>query len=331
MENLVTDKYKNLSGLNILVTGGTGVIGSWLVKTLIDLKLNTVLLLWGNNENPTLKKHDILSNTTNIQGSLTNIELLKSIIKENNINLVFHLGAQAIVETAAQDPLTTFEHNIRGTYNLLEACRLHMDSINAIVVASSDKAYGTHQILPYTETTNLDGIYPYEVSKTCTDLLARSYAITYKMPISIARCGNVYGGGDLNWNRIIPGTIKDLIHNQAPIIRSDGTHLRDYIYVKDIIAGYLTLGSVTVSGLEYGQAFNFGNNAPISVLDLVNMITTAMNISHLEPIITNTAKGEIHSQYLDSTKAKHDLNWEPSYSLEQGLKSTIEWYTEFLS
>lgn len=331
MENLVTVLPQNLSGLNVLVTGGTGVIGAWLLKKLVEFNLNTTVLIWGDYENPELVGNDTLSKTNNIYGSLTDLNFLKSSIKEHEIDIVYHLGAQAIVETAANNPLTTFESNIRGTYNLLEACRSSQQNLKAIVVASSDKAYGTHGNLPYTETTSLNGIYPYEVSKSCTDLLSRSYAITYDMPIAIARCGNVYGGADLNWNRIVPGTINDLYYDRSPLIRSDGTHLRDYIYVKDIVDAYISLSLATLSGIPNGEAFNFGNNNPVSVLDLVDKISDLMGKNHIKPTIENSAIGEIHSQYLDSSKAKQMLNWEPNYSLEKGLTETIEWYTTFLS
>lgn len=323
--------YTNLSGLNVLVTGGTGVIGAWLLKRLVEVQINTTVLLWDDHKNPELEKNSTLTKTTNIHGTLTDINLLKSIIQEHDINLIYHLGAQAIVESAFNDPFTTFESNIRGTYNLLEACRSHNTNIQGIIVASSDKAYGTHKNLPYTENTGLNGLFPYEVSKSCTDLLARSYAITYDMPISIARCGNVYGGGDLNWNRIIPGTILELFNERAPIIRSDGTHLRDYIYVEDIIDAYITLSSATISGIAPGQAFNFGNNNPVSVLDLVNAISLHMGNTHLTPVIKDSAKGEIHSQYLDSSRAQEILDWEPKYSLSAGLQQTIKWYIEYLS
>ena len=331
MENLVTEPSDKLLGLNVLVTGGTGVIGFWLLKKLITLKLNTTVLLWDHANNREPELNELLESTYNIHGSLTDIKLLNSLIEKQNINIVFHLGAQAIVEKGLADPFTTFESNIRGTYNLLEACRTHNQTIKSIVVASSDKAYGTHSQLPYTESTSMNGIYPYEVSKSCTDLLARSYALTYNLPVSIARCGNVYGGGDLNWNRIIPGTIKNLINNQNPIIRSDGSHLRDYIYVQDIVDGYISLGSATISDLPNGEAFNFGNNNTISVIDLVTAISKSMDKMHLTPDITNTAIGEIHSQYLDSSKAKQVLNWEPAFSLEDGLEQTIKWYTEFFA
>jgi len=327
----VNISQKELSGLNVLVTGGTGVIGAWLLKRLVNLGVNTTTLIWGEYQNPELVKNNILSQTTNVYGTLTDINLLKSTLRDHKINLVFHLGAQAIVETAFADPLTTFESNIRGTYNLLEACHEAGQNIKGIIVASSDKAYGTHQTLPYTEHTSLNGVYPYEVSKSCTDLLSRSYAITYSMPISIARCGNVYGGADLNWNRIIPGTIRDLFNERSPIIRSDGTHLRDYIYVEDIVNAYITLSLATMSGISPGEAFNFGNNDPVSVVDIVKKISVCMNKTHIDPVIENSAKGEIHSQYLDSTKAKKLLFWEPKYSIKEGIQETVSWYTKYLS
>jgi CDP-glucose 4,6-dehydratase len=331
MENMVASKIQNLQNANVLVTGGTGIIGSWLVEELLSHNINSNLIIWGEIENPKFTTSSMLTKTNNLYGSLTDFEFIKSCIINNKIDVVFHLGAQAIVETAYDDPLTTYESNIRGTYNLLEACRISTTPVKAVIVASSDKAYGTHEKLPYTENTNLQGVFPYEVSKSCTDLIAQSYAATYNLPVGIARCGNVYGGGDMNWNRIVPSTIADLFNNKAPIIRSDGSNLRDYIYVKDIVDAYITLAETVLAGSEYGQAFNFGNNQPLSVIDIVKTISNLMNKEELSPQILNSAHGEIHSQYLDCTKAKQILNWQPSYSLKNGMSETINWYNEFLS
>lgn len=322
---------QSLSDQRVLVTGGTGIIGSWLVDALEKQNVETYKLIWDQELLRNTPQNHITSNATEIHGTLTDINILSKAINEHKITVVFHLGAQAIVETAFLDPLQTFETNIRGTYNLLEACRVSKSDLKSIVIASSDKAYGTHNTLPYEEDFGLRGIYPYEVSKSCTDLIARSYAISYNLPISIARCGNVYGGGDLNWNRLIPGTIRDLINNRNPVIRSDGSFLRDYIYVKDIVNAYISLALNTMAGTKYGEAFNFGNNNPISVLDLVNTITNIMDKTHLKPYIQNVAQGEIHSQYLNSEKAKRILNWDPVYSLKEGLTETINWYSNIIT
>ena len=228
-------------------------------------------------------------------------------------------------------PLQTFEANIRGTYNLLEVCRIHRQLVNRIVIASSDKAYGPHDELPYTEDMQLQGRHPYEVSKSCTDLIAQCYAHTYQLPVCIARCGNIFGGGDLNWSRLVPSTIRSVLRNQRPILRSDGSFLRDYIYVKDAAGAYLCLARAMEKEGVSGQAFNFSPEVPLSVLDVVQQITKMMGREDLTPDIRNTAQGEIPSQYLDSTKAHQLLEWKPQWSIEDGMQETIEWYRDFLN
>ncbi|MGI8710737.1 MAG: GDP-mannose 4,6-dehydratase, partial [Acidimicrobiales bacterium] len=271
-----------------------------------------------------------------ISGELENFWTLERAINRHEIDTVFHLGAQPIVDMAHRFPLQTFEANIRGTYNLLEVCRIHRQLVNRVVIASSDKAYGPHDELPYTEEMELRGRHPYEVSKSCTDLIAQCYAHTYQLPVCIARCGNIFGGGDLNWSRLVPATIRSILRGQRPILRSDGTFLRDYIYVKDASGAYLCLAqamenaSASVPNVS-GEAFNFSPEAALSVLDVVGQITKMMGREDLTPDIRNTAQGEIPSQYLDSTKARRMLNWKPQWSMEDGMRETIDWYRNFLN
>ena len=236
------------------------------------------------------------------------------------------MAAQAIVGTANRSPLSTFESNIKGTWNILEACREHK-LIERIVVASSDKAYGDQKKLPYTEDSPLLGSYPYDASKACADILTRAYHNTYQLPVAVTRLANTYGGGDLNFSRIIPDTIRAILKNQSPIIRSDGTPIRDYMYVKDAASAYITLAENVHRKEVVGQAFNFGTNTPISVIDLVKKMLKIAN-SKLKPIIKGKgkSKGEIDKQYLGSEKAKKMFNWKPQYSIDEGLKETIEWY-----
>jgi CDP-glucose 4,6-dehydratase len=226
--------------------------------------------------------------------------------------------------------LETFESNIRGTYNVLEACRVHADQVKRIAVASSDKAYGDYQGTPYTEDMPLVGRHPYDVSKTCTDFIAQAYAYTYELPITIARCGNIYGGGDLNWTRLVPGTIRSLRQGEPPRIRSDGSYVRDYLYVKDAASAYLTLAEHAPEEGVRGEAFNFSAGNPQSVLELVGHIARLMGKRHLQPRILNSAKHEIARQVLSSDKAHDRLGWRPRYTLEQGLVETIDWYSGYL-
>jgi CDP-glucose 4,6-dehydratase len=234
------------------------------------------------------------------------------------------------VAVAHRNPLPTLEANIRGTYHLLEACRLHRALVRRIVIASSDKAYGASTALPYTEDMPLQGQHPYEVSKSCADLIAQAYYHTYGLPVTIARCGNIYGGGDLNWSRIIPGTILSFTRGERPIIRSDGSYLRDYIYVKDVSRAYLRLAERLDDSRVLGQAFNFSPEKALTVLELVESLRRLMRCMHLAPDVRNTAQGEIHSQYLSSAKARQILDWQPEFTLEAGLAETVRWYQDYL-
>ena len=218
---------------------------------------------------------------------------------------------------------------MRGTWNVLEACRLHPDLVKRVVVASSDKAYGEHDALPYTEEMPLQGRYPYEVSKSCADLITQSYYHTYGLPVAVARCGNIYGGGDLNWSRIVPGTIRSLLRGESPVLRSDGKFIRDYIYVKDVSSAYLRLAEGLSAPEVRGQSFNFSPESPVTVIEIVNMIRRLAQCEHIQPTILNSAKGEIRNQYLSSAKAAEVLGWKPAYTLEKGLKETLAWYVKF--
>jgi len=250
-------------------------------------------------------------------------------IASHDIEVVFHLGAQAIVGSAFKAPLDTFESNIRGTYLLLEAC-WQIGGVESIVIASSDKAYGTSSVLPYTEEMPPLGVNPYDVSKSCADLLSQSYFASYGLPIVIARCGNIFGGGDLNWSRIIPHTIRSFFENRRPQVRSDGTFTRDYIYIEDVVSAYVLLAEKINESNVMGEAFNFAPSSPHSVLEVIRCVAKVMGCEHLKPEILAIAKGEIRDQYLNCEKAKRLLGWQPAYDLEGGIEKTVQWYENYL-
>jgi len=314
----------------VLVTGGSGFIGSWLVKAFIELGSNVFVFVRDLDPQSEFFRSGDYLNTSIVQGELEDFRALKRAINEHEVEFVFHLGAQAIVGVAHRDPLQTFESNIRGTYNLLEACLQCRHLITGVVVASSDKAYGTKSTLPYKESMALEGTYPYEVSKSAADLISSAYASTYQLPITIARFGNVYGGGDLNWSRIIPDTIRSCLQGKPLIVRSDGTYVRDYIYVKDAVQAFIRLAENVDRSEVMGEAFNFSPGKPVTVLAVVDQIRRLIGCE-LEPQILNSTAGEIHSQYLDSSKAERVLGWRPAFSLEEGLSETITWYREYLN
>lgn len=314
----------------VLVTGATGIVGSWLVKSLLEKGAFVVTLIRDWNPQSELIRSGDVKRTTVVSGELENYQALERAISENEIDTVFHLGAQPLVGIALRSPLPTFEANIRGSYHVLEACRIHKNLVKRIVVASSDKAYGDVDLLPYTEEMPPLGRFPYDVSKSCTDLLARSYSQTYDLPVTIARCGNIYGGGDLNWSRIVPGTIRSFLKQESPIIRSDGKFTRDYIFVLDVVQAYLLLALHAQEEGVRGEAFNFSGERPWTVLEIVQSIRKLMGCDHVDPIILNQVNAEIRDQYLDSSKAKRILKWAPLYSLEKGLDETIAWYKIFL-
>lgn len=314
---------------HVFITGAAGFVGSWLTRALARQGSYVVALIHDWDPQSELIRSGTINKVHVVNGALEGYATLERAINEHEIDTIFHLGAQAIVTVANRSPLPTFETNIRGTYNLLEACRIHKNMIKRVVVASSDKAYGDSDVLPYTEDMPPLGRYPYDVSKSCTDLLAQAYWHTYQLPVGIARCGNVYGGGDLNWSRIVPGTIRSLIENQAPIIRSDGTFIRDYIYIEDVVGAYIDLAQALDRSEIHGEAFNFSSESHLSVIEIVNAIRRLMDREELEPIILNEVKIEIKDQYLSSEKAQKLLAWGHRYSLEEGVRKTITWYQEF--
>lgn len=310
------------------VTGATGLVGSWLVKRLVEAGADVVCLVRDWVPQSELVRTGLLERVKVVRGDIREQATLERVLGEYEIDTVIHLAAQTIVTIANRNPVSTFESNIMGTWNLLEACR-RSPKVRQVVLASSDKAYGDQELLPYTEDTPLRGEHPYDVSKSCADLIARTYAITYDLPIAITRCGNFYGGGDLNWNRIIPGTIRSILRGQNPVIRSNGKYVRDYFYVEDGAAAYMLLAEQLASkpGLK-GDAFNFSNEIQMTVSEIVDRIISLMG-SDLKPQVLNETNNEILHQYLSADKARAQLGWKPLFDLDEGLARTITWYREF--
>lgn len=312
-----------------LVTGATGLVGNWLVRRLVDLDAQVVCLVRDWVPLSELVRAELMAKVVVVRGALQEQALIERILGEYEIDTVIHLAAQTIVPIANRNPVSTFETNIGGTWTLLEACR-RSPAVKQIVIASSDKAYGDQKKLPYDEDCPLQGRHPYDVSKSCADLIAQCYAITYQLPVVITRCGNFYGGGDLNWNRIVPGTIRSIIRDQRPVIRSDGQAVRDYFYVEDGAAAYVQLAEQLAHDTSLrGQAFNFSNETQVTVLQLVHRILGLMG-SDLLPEVRSEATNEIRDQYLCADKARRMLGWHPLFTLEEGLQRTIGWYKDFL-
>ena len=317
------------SGKRVLVTGASGMVGSWLTQWLAGSGAYTVAFIADTDPQSELVRSGTINKVSVVNGRLENYDDVERAINNHEVDSIFHLGAQPIVGAADRAPRHTFESNIQGTWNLLDACRVLSPLVKRIVVASSDKAYGTQPILPYTEDMSMNGDHPYEVSKSCTDLISTTYARTYGTPVTIARCGNIYGGGDLNWNRIVPGTFRSLLRGEQPVLRSDGTFVRDYLHVDDIVSAYLTLGEQTDKPEFAGQGFNFSDESPLTVMQIYKAICEAAGWKDTEPLILNAASSEIKDQYLDSTKAHNVLGWRASVTLEDGLKRSFDWYRNF--
>ncbi|MGK9389327.1 GDP-mannose 4,6-dehydratase [Bacillus sp. RK1064] len=315
------------NGKNVFVTGCTGLLGSYLVKELIDQGANVTGLVRDQVPRSNLYQGSQFEKMNVVQGALEDMQTIERALGEYEIDTVFHLAAQAIVGVANRHPVSTFEANILGTWNVLEACR-RQSLIKRVIVASSDKAYGDQEQLPYDEDMPLNGKHPYDVSKSCADLISHTYYNTYGLPVCITRCGNLYGGGDLNFNRIIPQTIQLVLEGEAPEIRSDGTFIRDYFYIEDAVKAYLLLAEKMEEKGLAGEAFNFSNEIQLTVLELVDKILKAMG-SELKPRILNQGTHEIKHQYLSAEKARKLLDWKPDYSIDEGLEKTIEWYREF--
>lgn len=312
-----------------LVTGATGLLGGWLVQRLLEQGADMVCLTRDWVPLCELEKAGYMSRVKLAHGDICDQAVLERVLSEYEIDTVFHLAAQTIVGVANRNPVATFESNIRGTWLMLEACR-RAPTVKQILIASSDKAYGEQEKLPYTEETRLEGQHPYAVSKSCADLIAQTYAVTYGSPVAITRCGNFYGGGDLNWNRIVPGTIRSALRGERPVIRSDGKSERDYLYVEDGVSAYLTLAEALANRRDLaGQAFNFGQNQPVTVLELVQLILKHCGRADLQPEVRGEATNEIPSQYLDYTKAREVLGWTPQFGLDDGLRHTVGWYRGF--
>ncbi len=312
---------------NVFITGCTGFLGSYLAKELVNSGANVTGLVRDRIPRSNLYDGEEYKKINFVYGVLEDEALLERAFGEYEIDTVFHVGAQAIVGVANRNPLATFETNVRGTWNVLEAAR-RSPLIKRVIVASSDKAYGDQEVLPYHEDMPLKGRHPYDVSKSCADLISQAYHKTYGLPVCITRCGNLFGGGDLNFNRIIPQTIRSVLKNEPPVIRSDGTFIRDYFYVEDAVKAYMLLAEKMEELNLQGEAFNFSNEIQLTVLDLVNMILHLME-SDLKPVILNQGTNEIRHQYLSAQKAREVLDWAPAYTIEQGLKKTIEWYRNF--
>jgi CDP-glucose 4,6-dehydratase len=314
----------------VLITGATGLVGSWLTGQLLREGADVVCLVRDWVPESELARSGTLSRVKVVRGDICDRDLLERTLGEYEVNTVFHLAAQTIVGIANRNPISTFESNITGTWNVLEASR-RSPAVKAIVVASSDKAYGDQVQLPYSENTPLEGRHPYDVSKSCADLITQAYGKSYDLPVAITRCGNFYGGGDLNWNRIVPGTIRAVLRGERPVIRSDGEYVRDYFYVEDGAAAYALLAERLLAGdgRVRGQAYNFSNEIQVTVTELVRLILQKME-SSLTPEIRNEASNEIRHQYLSAELARTQLNWSPLYTLDEGLTKTIAWYRKFV-
>jgi CDP-glucose 4,6-dehydratase len=314
----------------VFVTGATGLVGAWLVRYLVNAGADVVCLIRDWIPQSEVIRTKLIEQVKVVRGDVRDQAVVERALGEYEVATVFHLAAQTIVGIANRNPVSTLESNVQGTWSLLEACR-RSPAVKQIVVASSDKAYGDHDKLPYDEQAPLQGRHPYDVSKSCADLIARSYADTYGLPVAITRCGNFYGGGDLNWNRIIPGTIRSILYGERPVIRSDGSYIRDYFYVEDGAAAYALLAERLAERPELaGQAFNFSNEIQVTVLQLVQRLLELMD-SKLEPEIRDEVSNEIRHQYLSSAKARRELAWSPLFKLDDGLRRTIDWYRKFLA
>jgi CDP-glucose 4,6-dehydratase len=314
------------AGRTVLVTGAAGLLGGWVVDRLAREGATTIGLDIAWSRTTLLGDRD---DFRRVDGDVRDRETLDSLLRTEGIDTVFHLAAQALVGVANDDPVGTFEHNVLGTWATLDACRAN-PAVSSIVVASSDKAYGDHNGEPYVESMPLLARHPYAASKTCTDVIAQTYAETYRLPVAITRCGNMYGGGDTEWSRIVPGTIRSVLRDERPVIRSDGRYVRDYFYVEDAADGVLALAEAVAKREELGgEAFNFAAEEHADVIEIVTRILD-LTASNLEPVVRNEAVHEIRDQRVSAEKAHNVLGWRAAHSLDDGLRSTIDWYRSHL-
>ncbi len=319
------------AGRRVLVTGASGIVGSWLTRRLVDEGAHVVAFVLDADHRSELFFSGTVDRVTTVNGRLEEYQDLERAVVVHEVDSVVHLGAQSLVGAALRAPLLTMEANVRGTYNLLEVCRCHIDLVRRIVIASSDKSYGDLQPPPYSEDMPPAGRHPYDLSKACADLIAQGYASTYDLPVAIARCGNIYGGGDLHWSRVVPGTIRSLLHGERPLLRSDGSPTRDYLHVDDAVDAYLLLCDRSEQPEVRGLPFNFGAGQPHSVSEIVGRLRRLVGREDLEPVVLDSARSEIQSQYLDAAKAALILGWRPSIDLETGLSRTVAWYRAYFS
>jgi CDP-glucose 4,6-dehydratase len=315
------------SGRRVLVTGASGLVGSHLVHAVLEAGAEVTGLVRDDDRRSALVRSRDVDRIAVIRGTLESPGDVERAVQESDASVVFHLGAQTIVGVGMKAPLLTLDSNVRGTYNVLEACRRRR--VERLVLASSDKAYGSSDH-PYTEDDPLLARSPYDVSKAAGDLIAQSYHATFALPLAILRCGNTYGGGDLNWSRIVPGTIRSFIRGESPEIRSDGSYVRDYIYVADVVAAYCAVAEALDRPDVVGHAFNVAAGQDATVLDVVGTIRELMGGKLPEPRILNITKGEIREQRLDTTKVRQVLGWTPRVSMRDGLRDTIAWYRSYL-
>jgi CDP-glucose 4,6-dehydratase len=318
----------NWTTRSVLVTGATGMVGSALTHELVRNGAQVVALVSDVDPQSELYRSGVIESVSVVNGRLEDVTAIERAVVGHDVDTIFHLGAQTIVSTAHRSPRATLESNVQGTWNVLDVARMHSSLVTNVVVASSDKAYGESPVLPYVESMPLQGTYPYEVSKSMTDLVTRSYALTYDVPAVIARCGNIYGPGDLNWSRIVPGTFRSIILGQQPVLRSDGSFLRDYLHVNDVVSAYMLLAAASPD--HRGSAFNFSDESPVSVLDIYHACCRGAGVPDLEPLILNSASGEIKDQYLDASAARNQLGWRASMNLDEGLRDTFTWYSALL-
>ncbi|MDO8614701.1 MAG: GDP-mannose 4,6-dehydratase [Dehalococcoidia bacterium] len=316
-------------GKSVMVTGVGGFVATHLAADLADRGASVVGVLRDSRGSRRLRLFGISERIDVVHGSIEDYALIERAFNEYEVEYCFHLAAQAIVGIANRAPMSTFESNIRGTWTLMEAAR-HNPLLKGVVMASSDKVYGDHNVLPYTEDSPLLAKYPYDASKLCAEVLARSYAATFDLPVGVVRCANIYGGGDLNWSRVIPGTIRSMLKDEAPVIRSDGTLERDYMYVTDAVSAYVTLAENLGRDEVRGEAFNFGWGRGYSVLEIVETVLKQGG-SSLRPRVLGQNKGEINRQWLDSAKANRILEWSPAVALDEGVRRSIRWYKAYLS